>query len=102
MKQIINGKKYDTNTAELLLTTDNGLSHSDFNWSEEELYKKRTGEFFIRGTGGAATAYGRSCGQTARCGGSRIIPLSLEKAKEFGEKNMDADTYESVFGPVEE
>ena len=102
MKQIINGKKYDTDTAELLLTTDNGLSYSDFDWSEEELYKKRTGEFFIRGTGGAATAYGRSCGQNESCGGSRIIPLSLEEAKEFVEKNMDADTYESVFGPVEE
>ena len=48
------------------------------------------------------TTDGQSCGQNERCGGSRIIPFSPEKAKEFGEKNMDADTYESVFGPVEE
>ena len=46
MKKIINGKKYDTDTAEQIGYDNNGLLCSDLSYIEETLYKKKTGEFF--------------------------------------------------------
>lgn len=102
MKQIINGKKYDTNTATEVCSYDNGCSTNDFNWCHTVLYKKRTGEFFFFGEGGAMSAYARKCDMNSYCGGRKIIPTTEKDAKDFAEKNMDVDDYESVFGTVEE
>lgn len=52
MKKIINGKKYDTETAGLICEHDNGRSWTDFYFYKECLYKKKTGEFFIHEEGG--------------------------------------------------
>ena len=49
MKKIINGKKYDTETAEYVDRWSNDLCHSDVHWCSEELYRKKTSEFFLYG-----------------------------------------------------
>ena len=46
MKKYINGKVYDTETAQLIGTYANGGNWRDFSHYEETLYRKRTGEFF--------------------------------------------------------
>lgn len=102
MKKIINGKKYDTSTAELIGSYSNDLSYSDFSYYCEELYKKRTGEFFLYGKGGAMTEYARSCGQNSWCGGEEIIPFSEKEAKRWAEEYLSYDCYVKAFGEVEE
>ena len=57
MKSIIDGKTYNTESAKLIAKNWNGLGKSDFCYLSEELYKKKTGEFFIFGKGGARTKY---------------------------------------------
>lgn len=101
MKKIINGKKYDTDTAEYLLNYDNCLGSGDFNRLREELYRKRTGEFFIYGSGGAMTQYAIAEGN-GWCGGRAIRPITENEAREFVEKNGTADEYITIFGDVEE
>lgn len=102
MKKIIKGRKYDTATAnEVACDMYNG-SCSDFQWWQEALMQKRTGEYFLYGQGGAMSKYAESCGQNSWCGGSEIIPLTLDEAKRWAEEHMDADRYEEVFGEVEE
>ena len=64
MKKIINGKKYDTDTAQELASWDNGGGWRDFHHCEETLYRKKTGEFFLFGEGGPMTKYAVSTGQT--------------------------------------
>ena len=54
MKKIINGKVYDTASAKLVGEWDNGRYGRDFGRCAEELYQKRTGEFFLHGSGGAS------------------------------------------------
>ena len=83
MKKIINGKKYDTNTAEFLFNTYNGVGRIG------KLYRKKNGEFFIS----HITQWeGES---------SSIEPISENEAKELiGEAN--GDMYERIFGEVEE
>lgn len=99
MKKIINGKKYNTETA----TCVGRFSYrGGFDYVEEFLYKKKTGEFFIYGEGGADSKYAQSISYNEWCGGEKIIPITIERAKRWAEEHMDADEYESVFGPVEE
>lgn len=101
MKKIINGKRYDTEKARAI-GSDFFSNRRDFNFWEETLYQKRTGEFFLHGEGGAASKYAESAGQNEWTGGSKLIPLSFEKAKKWAEDHLDADTYEAVFGEIEE
>jgi hypothetical protein len=101
MKRIINGKRYDTNTAKLIGETSYS-NPGDFSWWCEELYQKRTGEFFLYGEGGPASKYSRQIEQNTWSGGEQIIPLTLAEAKKWGEKYLDADEYEEVFGRIEE
>ena len=102
MKKIINGKKYDTETAKALGGEDTrSLSQTDFRYFWETLYVKKTGEYFLHGQGHGMTKYATRDGLMA-CWGSAIIPLSVQDAKNWAEKNLDADKFESIFGVVEE
>ena len=65
------------------------------------LISKKTGEYFLYGEGGALTEYARSvCGGST--GGSRIIPLTEEGAKNWAMDHLECDEYEALFGEVEE
>ena len=102
MKKIINNKRYDTDTAERVASAFSRLARNDFGYWEEYLYRKRTGEFFLYGSGGPASRYSVSAGQNSWSGGEKIIPLTVQEAMEWGEKNLDGDDYEAIFGKVEE
>lgn len=83
MKKIINGKKYDTKTANYLFETYRGMGRSS------KLFRKTTGEFFIANF---TSWEGEK---------DSIDPISDDKAKDLiGEE--DADMYEEFFGKVEE
>lgn len=99
MKKIINGKVYDTDTAQTVCIWDNGV-YGDINSVSETLYRKRTGEFFLHGEGGARTQYAMSTGDNCWSSGSKIIPLSWDAAREWAEEHMTSEEYESVFGKV--
>ena len=102
MKKIIKGKMYNTDTAKKVGDWYNQYGRSDFNYVSEELYQKRTGEFFIYGEGGPNTKYAVSAGQNCWSGGSDIIPVTWEVAREWAEEKLSADEYESIFGEVAE
>lgn len=101
MKKIINGRRYDTETAKFL-GEDSYSNWGDFHFWEETLYQKRTGEFFLHGVGGPASKYAETVGQNQWTGGEKIIPLSFDKARDWAEKHLGGDEYEEIFGPVEE
>ena len=103
MKKIIEGKRYNTETATYIgrYRTDT-MSRRDFRYLEEELYQKRTKEFFLYGEGGAMTKYAKyveGCGYTD---GEKIIPLSEDEARDWVEEHMDVDDYIELFGECEE
>lgn len=101
MKKIINGKKYDTETAKELSSWDNGLP-GDFSYVSETLYRKKTGEYFLAGHGGARSKYAESIGQNCWSGGTAITPLTESEAKAWAEDHLDCEEYEAIFGEVEE
>lgn len=99
MKKIINGKMYNTDTAKELFHYWNG--NHGFGRISETLYRKKTGEYFLYGVGGARTRYAEKSGGVYY-EGCAIIPLSVESAKVWAEKHLDADRYIELFGDVEE
>jgi hypothetical protein len=102
MKKIINGAKYDTQTAKLLGSWKNNYSYSDFNHCEETLYRTKSGKYFLRGEGGPMSRYAESAGNNSWTGGSRIEPMSRAAAMEWAEEKLDGDEYEEIFGEVTE
>ena len=101
MKKIINGKLYNTQTAKALASRDNHCQPGSFDYVTETLYRKKTGEFFLSGSGGARTIYAEPCEGGSR-GSSRIVPLTEAEAREWAEAYADADKYMEIFGAVEE
>lgn len=101
MKKIINGKMYNTDTARVVGGISRGYP-GDLDYWCEELHQKRTGEFFLYGTGGPMSKYARRTGQNEWSGGEAIFPLSLEEAQRWAEEYLDANEYEEVFGTCEE
>ena len=95
MKKIIKGKLYDTETAKRLGLDGSG---DGFKAWHEELYQKRTGEFFLYGQGGPMTKYAQTVGDNSWSGGEKIMPLSLAAAREWAEAHLDADEYGEIFG----
>lgn len=96
MKKVINGRLYNTDTA-TEIGYDSKYAISDFNHWEETLYKKKTGEYFLLGEGGPMSKYSRTVGMNEWSGGSKIIPLTDEEARQWAEDHMEADDYEMHF-----
>ena len=100
MKRIINGKKYDTETAEEVAESTHG-SKSSYAYYEEALFRKRTGEYFLYGYGHGDSRYAKQvCGDFGP--GSEIIPLTYEQARSWAERELSVDEYEAEFGEVPE
>ena len=102
MKKVLNGKVYDTETAKKCGEYEPNPYRSDFNWYCEELYQKKTGEFFLYGEGNANSPYKRTVSQNEWCGGEKIEPLTYNEAQKWAEKHLDGDEYIEIFGEPEE
>ena len=101
MKKVISGRRYDTETAKLLGVATYGIC-TDFAYWCEELYVKRTGEYFLYGQGGPMSKYSQQVGQNEWTGGHKIVPLTLKEAQRWVEYYLSADEYEEIFGKIEE
>lgn len=98
MKKHINNKLYNTDTSEVL-----GVWKKDVNketYEKETLYKKRTGEFFIHGTGGESSRYCRMNGQNRWSGTETIIPLKYENAILWAKEKLTSEQYDKIFGEI--
>ena len=71
MIRIIEGKRYNTDTAEEILALDNGgyYSRSDFRWEETSLYRTPKGVWFLAGRGGPMTRWAHAVGLNGQTGG---------------------------------
>ena len=101
MKKIINKKLYDTSTATCIAEYSGPARVSDFSFYRETLYRKRTGEYFIHGEGGARSRYA-SYEYGLMSWGEQILPLTYDTARDWAEHHMDADAYQDEFGPAAE
>lgn len=84
MKQVINGKVYNTETATKIGSNGNGFGPSDFHYLWEALYITKKGAFFLHRDGGAASSCSRASGG-GRFGDERLEAVSKAEALQWCE-----------------
>ena len=102
MIKIINNKRYNTDKANELATWDNGRYGNDFHHVTETLYKTKNGNYFLHGTGGAATEYSRQAGTNGRTGSEDIKALTPEDAIAWLEKTGQDTSDQELNNLIEE
>lgn len=95
--RIINGKRYNTETAITVAGYDNGLGRSDFHYVYEDLYRTPKGAWFLVGEGGALTKYAQPCGNNATCGGSEWAVFDEDEAFEWLQRHGKTEALEKYF-----
>lgn len=95
MKQVIEGKRYDTATAQEIGSGGGKAYPGDFHYYRESLYLTKKGPFFLAGEGGPLSRYGRpaygggmaaeECTVQGRLA-ERFLLLLVEKTGEKKEK----------------
>jgi len=101
MKKIIIKALYNTETARLVGSWDNGEGYGKFTRSDETLYQTKSGKYFLHGEGGAMTTYAEHHGNSTS-GSEQLLPLTASEASEWAEEKLTADEYMKEFGPVDE
>ncbi|MCZ7405399.1 MAG: hypothetical protein O8C67_10790 [Candidatus Methanoperedens sp.] len=82
MKKIIDGKVYNTETAECVANENKSLNN--FYSTSEALYRTKSGNWFLLGESSAGGKYGRSRGNTLS-GGEDIRALTPEQVIRWAE-----------------
>ena len=101
MKKVIANLLYNTDSARLVGHREVSPI-SNIEWLKEDLYQKKTGEFFLHGRGGPRTIYRQTTENGNFSGGERILPISQETAKEWAENYLSVDAYNQLFGEIVE
>lgn len=96
MVKVIDGKRYNTNTATEIDHYWNGLSSNDFRNVSESLYVTKKGNFFLYGEGGPMSKYAVSNGNLTS-GSTNIIPLNKEDAFKWCERYSNSEIIDQYF-----
>jgi hypothetical protein len=103
MKKVINGKRYDTDTAEYLCSLPSVENTTDFNWHETSLYQTKKGAFFLAGQGNASSIWAESAGRNSWSSGRGLRAVTAAEARQHMESaNCDADDFAAAELSVEE
>lgn len=102
MRKVIKGRTYDTETAKVIAEYETDQPSSDLGWYKEALYRNNRGTWFLAGSGGPMTKYAVAIEANSWEGGTEIIPLTEDEAREWAEKYMAAEAYARIFGEPEE
>lgn len=100
MRKVINGARYDTDTAKRLATWESDQDYTGFAHTEESLCRTKAGKWFLHGTGNAASVYASRRADGWSGPGEKVIPLSEEAARQWAEQHLSGDQVEQIFGAV--
>lgn len=96
--KIIDGKRYNTETATLVAEWANTYDYGDFKHCEEDLYLTPKGAWFTLGSGGPLSKYARSTGQNSWSGSRDVItPMSPDEARAWLEDHGETEALEKHF-----
>lgn len=87
MKRVIEGKLYNTDTAEEIHVYEPHYDTGDFHYFIERLYVTSKGNFFIAGEGGPMSTYSEHLGNGSTGGGSGIRPVGTREAADWLEQS---------------
>jgi len=90
MQAVIEGLRYNTETAELVASYSYGYT-TDHEYVCEDLYRTKNGRWFLAGEGGPASRYAESVDKNGWIGGKGIVALDELDAREHLE-NWEQDS----------
>ena len=96
MKKIVGGKRYDTERATLIGEYGFG-GGGDFERIHEGLYRTKTGNYFVAGSGGPKTRYSVRVERSCWSGSSDIYPLTKDEALEWAQAHLETEEVEGEF-----
>ena len=100
MKQVLDGKLYDTEDAELIAKHNPVTDRRDFRYLNERLYRTSNGSYFLHCEGGPMTEYAKSTGD-GKTGGEEIRPVTREEALAWCEdRHVDGEIVVEEFGEL--
>lgn len=102
MKKVLNGKMYNTETATIVGSWDNGCQVNDFAYCAETLYRSQKGTYFLHGESGAQGPYAEETGNGRYQNGEEIVPMKESEARAWAEEVLEADDFVRTFGDIEE
>lgn len=103
MKRIINGKTYNTETAQHICDLPSPTcDESNFNYNNTSLYRAKKGTYFIAGEGGYMSQWSRR-EENSWVNGSGIRVITKKEAQELAEdSNIDPDDFVKAGFSLEE
>ncbi len=103
MKKIIDGRLYNTETAKRIVQLCCSAYRGDFAYHATYLYKSPKGQFFVAGSGNAASMWASDCGGGTRGPGEGMRLVDADEARQIMEANgCSADDFAAVGLSVEE
>lgn len=87
MQRVIGGKRYNTETADVIADWDNGCFNNDFHACAETLFRTKHGNYFVAGRGGALSRWSVAVGTNGRGGSSGIVALTPAEALAWMEEH---------------
>jgi len=100
MKKVIDGKMYNTETAERVYSWDNGRFTNDFRYRSKDLYRTKKGNWFILHDGGAMTDMAKSVGSNSTSGSEDIEVISEKDAFAFLASHGGTEEAEKYFSEM--
>lgn len=96
MIKVINGKRYNTDTADVIGCDFNDYAVNDFHFYRETLYRTKKGAFFLHKDGGAMSPIALTNANGGRRGNELIEALTGEEAVEWSQRTGEGlDYFES-------
>jgi len=96
MLKIIDGKRFNTDTATTICISDAGLSVSDFSHENTTLYRSPKGQFFLSGWGGPSSRWRHDSGN-GFCEGDGLYLIDALEARVFAEQHGTPEDVEEFF-----
>jgi hypothetical protein len=99
MQAIINGLRYNTETATLIGEGSNGNDKGNFAWWEAGLYRTKSGRYFLAGKGGPMTQWAHRV-DSGYTYGDGIIALEPADALAWAERELTTEEVEAGFPTI--
>lgn len=96
-KKVIDGRIYNTETADLVAAWEPMADTRNFNYICESLYRTKRGNWFLHGEGGAASRYSEGTRDGMRGWGSDISALTSDEAMEWLSNHDHVEAIEEWF-----
>ena len=101
MRKVIDGVGYDTKKAIFLGQVCSGFSKEDIRWSVTELYRARSGKYFLHGSGGPGSPYAVWDNESdAHIDGEAILPMSQYDVITWAEEYLQVEKLKSVIKDI--